>query len=119
MTINEAIMAADDMRPNVYDEETKIKWLSELDGKIAQEVMQQKSVPVYEYPKDGDTQLLVNAPHEDIYPLYIVAMIDFHNGDTELAINSMGLFDNRYTVFAKWYIRNHMPKDSGGFRNVI
>ncbi len=119
MTVNEAIMAADDMRPNVYDEETKVKWLENLDGKIAQEVMQCKTLPEYEYPLDGDKELLVSKPHEDIYPLYLVAMIDYNNGDTDFAVNSMNLFDNRYTVFAKWYIRKHMPKNSGRFRNLI
>ena len=119
MTINEAIMAADDMRPNVYDEETKVKWLENLDGKISQEVMQFNTLPEYDYASDGDEELLVSNPHDDIYPLYLIAMIDYNNGDSELAANSMGLFDSRYNVFAKWYIRNHMPKDSGGFRNVI
>ena len=119
MKINEAIMEADDMRPNVYDEETKVKWLENLDGKISQEVMQNKTVPDYEYSRDGETELLVSKPHDDIYPLYLVAMIDYNNGDTDFAVNSMNLFNQRYEVFAKWYIRNHMPKDSGGFRNVI
>ena len=119
MTINEAIMAADDMRPNVYDEETKVKWLEELDGRIVQEVEQGNILPEYSYSGDGDTELRVSKPHEDIYPMYLVAMIDYNNGDTDLAVNSMNLFNQRYDVFAKWYNRSHMPKDSGGFRNII
>ncbi len=119
MTINEAIMAADDMRPNVYDEEQKTKWLEELDGKISQEVMGNKTVPEYEYSRDGETELLVSKPHEDIYPLYLVAMIDFNNNEWEFLTNSLNMFNQRYEIYAKWYIRNHMPKNSGGFRNGI
>ena len=34
MTIIEAINRTDNMRPNVYDQMTKIEWLSQLDGQV-------------------------------------------------------------------------------------
>ncbi len=119
MTVNEAIMQADELRPNVFGDDIKTEWLSELDGKIAQEVYKYKDVPVYEHTKDGDTELLVVHPHSDIYSLYLVAMIDFYNQDIAGYQNAMSMFNNKYDIFAKWYIRNNIPKSSGGFKNVI
>ena len=112
-------MAADELRPNVFGEDVKTAWLSELDGKIAQEVYKRGEVPMYEHTEDGDTELLVVHPHSDIYPLYLVAMIDFYNKDIDDYQNAMNMFNSKYDIFAKWYIRNNVPKNSGGFKNVI
>lgn len=39
MTINEAISAADALKPNQYDAAQKRAWLSELDGRIHRELI--------------------------------------------------------------------------------
>ena len=39
MTIDEAIIRADRLRPNPYTREEKIGWLSALDGMIVEEVL--------------------------------------------------------------------------------
>ena len=119
MTVNDAIMAADKLRPNAYAEEEKVGWLSNLDGKIALEVQHRKEAVSYSYPKDNDTVLQVSEPHSDIYPLYIVSMIDFYNKDTEEYFNSHQMSNAAYNVYAKWYIRNNMPPNSGGFKNYF
>lgn len=119
MTINEAIMAADELRPNVFEEDMKTEWLSELDGKIALEIYKSGNVPRYEYPSNSETELMVAHPHSDIYPLYLVAMIDFYNQDIAGYQNAMSMFNNKYDIFAKWYIRNNVPKSSGGFKNLF
>lgn len=119
MTINDAIMAADELRPNTFDEDMKTAWLSELDGKIALEVFKSEKVPLYEYPKNCEKTLLVAHPHSDIYPLYLVAMIDFYNQDISSYQNAMSMFNNKYDIFAKWYQRTHVPKSNGGFKNLF
>lgn len=119
MTINDAIMTADELRPNTFSEDMKTAWLSELDGKIALEVFKSEDVPRYEYPKSGEAELMVAYPHSDIYPLYLVAMIDFYNQDIGSYQNAMSMFNNKYDIFAKWYQRNNMPKSNGGFKNLF
>lgn len=119
MTVNEAIAAADEMRPNTFEENKKAEWLSRLDGKIALEVHQEKTVPCYEYSKDGNRELTVGEPHCEIYPLYLAAMIDFYNQDIESYENTMALFNAEYDIYAKWYIRNNMPKSQSGFKNLF
>ena len=119
MTINEAILYADQTKPNAYSEQQKTRWLAELDGKIEREVFKTKELAEYTYPQDAETELLVKFPHSDIYPLYISAMIDFHNREFGEYNNSILMFNQAYDVFAKWYIRNNIPKHSGGFTNII
>lgn len=120
MTVNEAIAAADEMRPNTFDDDRKTRWLSRLEGKLAIEVHQtEDEVPVYEYSRDGNKELLVSEPHCEIYPLFLVAMIDFYNQDIEAYENAMALFNSEFDIYAKWYIRTHMPKSKSGFRNLF
>lgn len=119
MTVNEAIMAADKLRPNTYSEDEKTLWLSELDGKIRLEIFNNnESVKAYTYPGDADTALVIKAPHDEMYPLYIIAMIDFYNRDEDY-VNSFGLFNAKYDLFAKWYIRNNMPPQRGVFKGFF
>lgn len=119
MTINEAILFTDRAKPNVYSEQQKTRWLAELDGKIEREIYKTNAISEYEYPNDADRELLAAHPHSDIYPLYLFAMIDFHNREFGAYNNSMTMFNQAYDIFAKWYIRNNMPKHSGGFINII
>lgn len=39
MTIDEAIELCDRMKPNHYEKEDKLRWLSELDGRIRIEIL--------------------------------------------------------------------------------
>lgn len=120
MKINKAIMYADDLRPNAFDDDVKVMWLSELDGKIEREVFKSEKTVPYVLPVDGEKELLVKHPHSDIYPLYIVAMIDFYNNDIDKYQNAMVIFNSKYDIFAKWYQRNNMPQNSGsGFKNLF
>lgn len=119
MTIDEIIANVDEIKPNVYTDEDKTKWISDLDGKLCREVMHRDSVAGYEYPRDADTQALVGAPYDDIYTFYLMAMIDFCNKDYGMYMNTMEMFNNAFDIFAKQYIRNNMPPNSGGFKNYM
>ena len=119
MTVNEAIMAADELRPNSFDENVKTRWLSELDGKISLEIHKADKAVKYECSADENTTLLVPEPHSSMYPLYLVAMIDFYNKDTESYENTLLMFNSEYDIFAKRYQRNNMPPDPGGFKNFL
>lgn len=39
MTIEQVLAQVDEIKPNTYDDNTKILWLSELDGRIWQEII--------------------------------------------------------------------------------
>lgn len=109
MTINKAIEKAIKIHPDTFTDEQKCGWISELDGKIALETMHKSDFKGYEFPRDGENELLVKAPYDNIYELYIIAMGDFHSGETASYASSASMFMRSYEEFRKNYIRTHMP----------
>ena len=109
MTINNAIAEAQKLHPDSIPDSIKVRWLSELDGKIMRETMFREDFAPYRFPKDADRELVVNEPYDNIYTLYIIAMSDFFSGEMENYSASAALFDTAYTEFRKNYIRTHIP----------
>ena len=59
MTPNKAIELVDKVKPNFYDEEVKLRWISELDGMVGRLVMGEKEIVPYSYPEDMDMEPLL------------------------------------------------------------
>jgi len=112
-TINKVIERASMLRPDCYSDEIKCTWLSELDGKICRETMHRNDFSAYSFPKDGEKELLVKAPYDNIYELYIIAMSDFFSGELGNYSASSIMFERAYQEFRKNYIRTHMPLQQG------
>lgn len=105
-TMNTVVEQVDRLRPNVYTDEDKYRWLGDLEGLIAREVRGEDS-PAPQVPKDADGALSVGYPFEDLYPLYVAAMMDFANREYDHYNNSLAVFQERYEQYKAWYIRNH------------
>jgi hypothetical protein len=112
MQINDAIVKADELRMNSLDDEQKARWLYELDCEIAD--MMGVSVPEWDFP--CERELLMSTPHEDIYVKYLVAMIDYYNGEGELYANDITIFNDAYAKARAWWIRHNRPKSAGNWR---
>lgn len=110
MTPNKVIEAVDGRRPNAYDEETKLSWISTLDGMVKRLVIQDKCVRPYKYPDDMDKELLIAFPFDNLYELYVESMIDYYNREYGNYNNSAMLFEARYTEYKKDYIRKNPAK---------
>ena len=80
-TINKVIEKAMSLKCDSFSDEIKCGWLSELDGKIMRETMHNNEFTPYVFPKDGDKELLVKSPYDNIYELYIITMSDFYSGE--------------------------------------
>jgi len=116
MTINTAITEVQAICPHAYPDETVTRWLSELDGKLREEVVKDTSEPVkYIWPEDADTSLLADHPHDDIYPAYILAMVDLCNRDTVRYANDMQVFNQKKEDYACWYRRTHKSASYSGW----
>ena len=120
MTIQEAIALCDELRPNHYPEEMKIRWLSKLDGRIFRELLQTHAdCPVdrfdgYNATTAEDTVLLVPAPYdEDVYNYFLQAQIDKENGETTRYNQSITMYNAAYRAYANAYHRDHMPLSQG------
>ncbi|MBQ9860954.1 MAG: hypothetical protein IJO75_01710 [Clostridia bacterium] len=115
MTIIEAINRVDALKPNNYDQKTKISWLSTIDGMIKSEIIDThegaESVTFTGYDSDTPTttELLVPTPYEDIYVRWLEAQIDYNNGEYGRYSNSMTMYNAAYSAYERYYNRNHMP----------
>lgn len=110
MTPNKIIESVDKVRPNSYDEETKLSWISALDGMVKRLVMQEEEATPYVYPDDMDKELLIPYPFDSVYNLYLESMIDFYNREYANYNNSAVMFEGRFNEYKKWYIREHKAK---------
>lgn len=110
MTPNKAIEKVDSLKPNTYSEEVKLDWINTLDGMVKRLVMQDDNFTPYVYPDDMDKELLIPAPFENAYGLYIEAMIDYYNREYGNYNNSVAMFDGLFTEYKKAYIRENAAR---------
>lgn len=110
MTPNKAIEIIDRLKPNSYSEEDKLRWINEIDGMVQRLVVQSDEIKKYSYPEDMDKELLIPAPFENVYPLYLEAKIDYQNREYANYNNSATMFEAEYSEYKKAYIREHQAK---------
>ena len=109
MTIKEAISNADNLRPNTLSEELKAYWLMDLDGQLADQLG--LSISDREWPS-VDYELLMQAPYEEIYQLYLICRIDYYNMETDMYANDSAIYQATLDEALSWWRRHHMPKQT-------
>lgn len=61
---------------------------------------------------DGNgCELLTRPPHSKIYPEYVIARIDYANGEYDKYENTMQMFNAFWGEYSRWYARTHRPAD--------
>ena len=116
MTIAEAISKVNALKPNTYDDDQKIEWLSNLDARVKSQIIDTHECcePIFFYGYDStDAELLVHPPYDEMYLRWLEAMIDYHNSDDDRYNNAIILFNNAYEGYKKHYTRTHMPISKG------
>ena len=101
MKASEAITQADALRPNTISDDQKILWLYELEADLSELMMIWEAPLPGNYPTD-DPDLLMPKGHDQIYVLYLMAMID--NG------NDFANFNQAYLEARQWWVRTHRPR---------
>ena len=118
MQIDEIIARVDSLEPNQYDKETKLSWISQLDGKIFAEIIlthDDTGRMMYLPYESGDEEPIAGPPYgEDMYCYYLEAMIAQHNMETSKYNQKMLAYNNAYTEFSNWYNRTHRPCTAKG-----
>ena len=123
MTISELLAEVDEIKPNTREENIKIRWLSELEGKIFNTIYLKhvhdlvedddgnEVEPTFEGYTIDDEAVELKLPdiYCDVYKNYLFAMIDYSNGETDRYTNSMIMFNTSYQEYANWYNSTHLP----------
>lgn len=116
-TFAEILNRVDQTKPNAFEMGEKLRWLTELNGKLATEVMLMSPAGVRELPQGSEAlncQPLVGYPYEDIYDRWLEAKIDYHNGEINQYMNSMEAYNAAYTGFVNWFLNAYDPVQGYG-----
>lgn len=101
MMLEEAIRQACSIRVNELDELTLSTLLLELERNLAVEIRGVSAdIPIF-----LESDLVIPPPFENVYWLYLVAMIDLSNKDLEAYKASYALFCEARDAYARWYHR--------------
>ncbi|MBQ9747547.1 MAG: hypothetical protein IJV98_02070 [Clostridia bacterium] len=115
MTLAEAIARLDTLKPNAFTDTEKRRWLTTLDGRIKNEILDMHEggeailAPVYDENADPMTVLLVPPPYDEVYLRYLEMQVDYANEDYTKYNNSSVLFNEAYTAFERHYNRRVLP----------
>lgn len=125
MNLKSVIEIFDKNESNDYSEGDKLRWLSELDGKIKISIIdryvQEEAIDMPDYTaEDTDlisTQLLAAEPFTDLYFQWLRCKVNQYNGEVTLYNAAVLAFNSAYYEFSTWYTRNHLPINNYSFRN--
>lgn len=116
MTIEQVIAAVDAQRiGNPYMTDEKVKWLSDVEGVIWNEIVQTHENPDgYEFDgytasTDGDTQLIAGDMYADLYMYYVLAQIDRSQQEYAKYNVDVSQYNALFQQFAAYYNRTHLP----------
>lgn len=115
MTIIEAIRKIDELKPNTYTQEEKVKWLSDIDSMIKRDVIDTHEgsqfyfFSGYNQDTPVDTKLLAHG-FDEMYILWLESEIDYHNGEYAKYNNTITRYNDIFKNFENDYNRKHMPK---------
>ena len=116
MTLGEVLAQIDGLKYNPYTTAEKLRWLSDLEGRIRTEIVDTHEgapeTPFVPFTPDTplDTELLIPAPYDGVYLRHLEARMDYHSGEIDRYNNSSQLFNAVYSGFWRHYNRTHLPK---------
>ena len=119
MTIKEVINQFNNLKPNSYDDEQKIKWLSDFDGWIYENVFQTHSGTYPEWkPYTNDSEiLLIEEPFTELYISLLSYKVDYFNGEYDRYNNSAVIYNTQLQEYRNHYNRTHTPLQNNKIRN--
>ena len=116
MKIIEAINRIDSLKHNTYSQSDKVAWLSEVEWDVMRHIVEthegaeETNFSGYDDSTDLQTELIIPAPYDKAYLLWLEAQIDYYNGEYEKYNNAIAMFNTAYEGFKTYYNRTHMPK---------
>lgn len=110
MTVSECIAYVDEVKPNAFSGDLKTRWLGQLEGKIAAEIFLMAPAELGKFhfvteEEDGDKELLVDPPYDDLYTAYLTAKVDSKNGEFNKLSTAAQAFNRMWDEFSA-YIGN-------------
>lgn len=119
MTIGALFTEVDELKPSQYDDAYKLRWLNEVEGRIAKELIEthetdadMEDFEFHGYTEETpiDTELIAKEPYAVLYKYYLLAQIDLTNEEIDRYRNSAIMFNQAYQDFVNYWYRTHKTK---------
>ena len=123
MTVQAAILRANELRPNTFSDDVKYLWLSELDGRIKTDIFDTHTgYEGFENPSynlgNRTSELFVPEPYSDVYIYWLFMKMDFMNGEFDRFNNDAMLYNTSWLAFANFVNRTHGAKTRVNIKNA-
>ena len=115
MKINEAIRTAAELTGQVVSDEVMIRWLSELDGRLAIEFYRTDAWAPYDPEQDYEAELLVPFPWDGFYVRNLAAQTYFSNGEYDRYENERVMAEKTLADFRSFMQRTQSKFCGCGF----
>ena len=116
MTIQEALDTADEMKANMMKPRLKLKYLTEIEQLIHDEIVmthehtaEEEEKPVYTEETEPGTDLVVPDPYSMLYVYWLMSKIDIQNQEDIRYNDDRMHFENAYNTMSDWWTRHRMP----------
>ena len=130
MTIRDIIESV--KKNTEIDDKTKIRWLSELDFKIYEDIVLRHEGAEQYMTKNGDgtfsprslpyesdaCELIAPERFRKMYEAYLRLETDFQLDELERYSNDVIIFNEQYAAFSAWYNETHMPLQPATIRTA-
>jgi hypothetical protein len=110
MIASKVIETVDRLKPNTFEDEDKFRWINELEGMVQKLVLQSETIKELTYPEDLSKTLIIEAPFDNLYEMYVSTQIDLYDKNYDEYNNSAEIFEQQFTEYKKAYIRKHKAK---------
>ena len=124
MTIEQAIKLADEQRPTALMGPTKIRWLTELEGRIINELLKNRKeyshLTFQGYAEDlpVTTELIIPDPYSDIYVYWLFMKTDYTNNETDRFNNDAVMYNTAYLAYVNHIMRTTTPVKETKLKNI-
>lgn len=113
MTVKECMEFVDDVKPNAFPPYAKIRWIGELEGKIANEIFLMAPCELKQFAYTGaeaaNFELLLDPPYDDLYISYLTAKVDSKNGEFNRLSTTAQAFNRKWQEFAAFIGNLYAP----------
>ena len=124
MTLTDAIIKADILCANKFDTKQKTAFISYVEAKLIKEVLTRysdvtydKSFKGYDSERDGDTELIAEAPYDEMYSHYVAAQMHLILHEQIHYNNELTIFNSIFEDYKVHMNRTHHPKGPFRFRS--
>lgn len=116
MTLQEAMDMLDEMKPNMMSRRLKLKYITEIEQLIHDEIVMKHAhscaearKPAYDETSDDGTVLVVPDPYSMVYVYWLMTKVDMQNQEDERYNVDRAHFENAYETMSDWWTRTRIP----------